>query len=563
MVERVALVIGNSAYEHAETLKNPVNDAELIREGLKEAGFDNVSKEIDLKYEAMRAAIIRFADAAKRADMAIIYYAGHGVEVNGKNYLIPIDASLSDESDVHLKTTPLDHLLAAAGRARHLRLIILDACRDNPFRNMMHSQSMRGLSRGLANEAGDNVLVAYAAKAGDLAYDGDGVNSPYAIALRERLPTPDLEINKVFGYVRDDVVAKTKNSQHPYTYGSMGGQDIYLVPNKHGMPVKQVDEKTLEHNKWVEIGKRESRGILKLESVEVFINRFPTGEYIEEAKFKAEDLINLAGDIVVLDNFIQKFPNSERRQLAEARLGAITLAGLAGSHDPEMYRSFIRRFREMNCVGEVHSARASLASLLWPPLRKSNDEGKLQGFVDECDGTNEAEAAKQRLTEIRVRFRNEKEWWERIRSGSDTREIRRFIKTYPDGRCAELAKARLAELEALAASSVTDEERNKARLKRKNNLIAAVILAASIPCVLLSAFVIGSAFPSWDDGYSVGAEIGGALFLARLAPHIWRRWHQRLAGQRELLSPETLLYLASVVSVGTLMVVVLRVALLG
>ena len=231
--KRVALVIGNSAYKNVARLKNPANDAAAVAAMFRSAGFDLVDSRSDLSIVEMRKALREFGNRTRDADMAVIYYAGHGIELDGTNYLIPVDATLETDTDVYDETFPLDRVLVAAEPARQLRLIILDACRDNPFaRTMKRTIGTRAIGRGLAKvePSNPNTMIAFAAKAGSTAFDGDSGNSPFAAALVEYLPRPGLDLRRAFGFVRDDVLKATNNTQEPFIYGSLGGNDVPLVP---------------------------------------------------------------------------------------------------------------------------------------------------------------------------------------------------------------------------------------------------------------------------------------------------------------------------------------------
>src|SRR5882724_2944058 len=149
--KRVALVIGNSAYKNVARLKNPANDASVVTAMLKSAGFDTVDSRADLSVVEMRRALREFGNKARDADVAVVYYAGHGIEVDGTNYLIPVDATLETDTDVFDETFPLDRVLFTVEPARQLRLVILDACRDNPFaKTMRRTIGSRAVGRGLA-----------------------------------------------------------------------------------------------------------------------------------------------------------------------------------------------------------------------------------------------------------------------------------------------------------------------------------------------------------------------------------------------------------------------------
>jgi uncharacterized caspase-like protein len=231
--KRVALVIGNATYQNVPKLGNPLNDGELVSDALKNAGFESVELRRDLKGNAMRRAIRDFSDTAHDADIAIIYFAGHGIEIDGINYLIPVDAALERDIDAFDEAIPLDRLLTVIDPAKRLRLVILDACRDNPFaKSMRRTIAARGGGRGLAKiEPGSpNTLVAFAAKAGSTAEDGNGKNSPFTAALVKYLTRPGLDIRRAFGFARDEVLSATNNRQEPFIYGSLGGEDFPLVP---------------------------------------------------------------------------------------------------------------------------------------------------------------------------------------------------------------------------------------------------------------------------------------------------------------------------------------------
>jgi Caspase domain len=233
--KRVALVIGNSGYQNVARLGNPTNDASAITEILKGAGFDLVESRRDLKISEMRRVFRDFANSSRDADVAVVYYAGHGIEVEGTNYLIPIDASLEQDLDVYDEAFSLDRILVTIEPAKQLRLVILDACRNNPFaKAMKRTIGSRAIGMGLAKvePTSPNTLIAFASKAGSTASDGDSRNSPFTAALVRHITKPGLDLRKAFGFVRDDVLKNTSNKQEPYVYGSLGGDDVPLVPAK-------------------------------------------------------------------------------------------------------------------------------------------------------------------------------------------------------------------------------------------------------------------------------------------------------------------------------------------
>jgi uncharacterized protein len=231
--KRVALVIGNSNYQNVPRLPNPSADANAIAQMFKDAGFEFVDLQIDVGDLEFKRALRRFADAANGSDTAIVFFAGHGMELQGTNYMIPIDAKLADERDAPDEAIALDRIIEAVDGAKRLRLIIVDACRDNPFSvTMKRHVATRNASRGLARvepQASDT-LIAYAARAGSTAEDGYGEHSPLTTALLHNLTVPGLDIRLAFGRIRDEVFKITDNRQEPFVYGSLGGGIISLVP---------------------------------------------------------------------------------------------------------------------------------------------------------------------------------------------------------------------------------------------------------------------------------------------------------------------------------------------
>jgi uncharacterized caspase-like protein len=229
---RVALVIGNSAYQQADPLLNPVNDARGIAAALKGLGFESVLEGYDLGRDAMLKSLKSFGETAKGADWAVVYYAGHGMEVKGANYLIPVDAKLGDEEDVEEEAVPVSRLLDRLQDVARIKVFILDACRDNPFATrMFRRRGVRGGGKGLAEiHADSGTLIAFATSPGDSALDGEGENSPYAKALIDHFGDQGREIRLMFGSVADSVQEATCKKQLPWISSPLGGKSYSFNP---------------------------------------------------------------------------------------------------------------------------------------------------------------------------------------------------------------------------------------------------------------------------------------------------------------------------------------------
>jgi uncharacterized caspase-like protein len=282
--KRVAFVVGNSNYQNVVALANPANDAGAVADLFRKAAFDVVESRRDLKNTDMRRALRDFTEKTRDADIAVIYYAGHGMEVDGTNYLIPVDAVLERDTDAYDEAIALDRILQAIEPAKQLRLVILDACRDNPFvKSMKRTVASRSLGRGLAGvePSRPNTLIAFAAKGGSTAQDGDTRNSPFTTALLKHLGTPGLELGKAFRLVRDEVMNATGNKQEPFVYGSLGGDDVVLVPAAAPAPVANADIRA-DYGLAERVGTREAW--------DSFIAAHPSGFYTDLAKAQRNKL---------------------------------------------------------------------------------------------------------------------------------------------------------------------------------------------------------------------------------------------------------------------------------
>jgi len=311
--KRVALVIGNAAYQNVPRLPNPVNDGNTIAATLKGAGFDVVDSRHDLPASETRRALRDFADRARDADIAVVYYAGHGIEVEGGNYLIPVDAKLERDTDVYDEALSLDRVLLAVEPAKKLRLVILDACRDNPFsKTMKRTVASRAIGQGLAKiePNSPNLLIAYSAKAGSTAADGDGRNSPFTTALSRHLTTPGLDVRRAFGYVRDDVLKNTNNRQEPFVYGSLGGEDVPLVPAPKVAALSPAANPQADMRRDYELALQ----IGNKAALNAFLGQYPDGFYASLAKLQLEKIVAEEARVAATEK--ARLAEQERARLA-------------------------------------------------------------------------------------------------------------------------------------------------------------------------------------------------------------------------------------------------------
>jgi hypothetical protein len=355
---RVVLIVGNSAYQNAPALPNPVRDAVAMAAMFQKAGFDVVTTANDVGIVQFRRALRQFEDQAADADIAVVYYAGHGIEIHGSNYLVPIDAKLASDRDADDEAITLERLAEAVDGAKRLRLIILDACRDNPFAPNMKQQrtaAIRGISSGLSavEPTSINTLIAYAAKAGTSAFDGDSQHSPFTGALLDNLFVPGLDIRLAFGRVRDEVLQKTSNQQEPFVYGSLGGANIAIVPApaQAAAPKLQPDTATEaagEKSDYSLVEKIGTKG-----AWEVFLAQHPTGFYSDLARQqiakmtlasaqapapsappsgpsteeqRAWDKVKDSSSETDFQTYIQRFPTSVFANIAQSHIDAIERA---------------------------------------------------------------------------------------------------------------------------------------------------------------------------------------------------------------------------------------------
>jgi uncharacterized caspase-like protein len=447
---KVALVIGNGAYQNVPALPNPPHDAADIAAAFERLGF-SVQLIKDANYDAMRRALLQFSSKAREADMAIIYFAGHGMEMDGENWLVPVDAELKTDLDMNQEAISLSSIVLKVTPATKLGLVILDACRNNPFSGKMkRTVATRAIGRGLSRiEPTKNVLVAYSAKDGTTAIDGAGRNSPFTTALLKYLEVPGLEINFLFRDVRDDVISVTNGEQQPFVYGSLSKEAIFFKPPPAAPPPPAPDMIA-----WSLIRETTDEAALKR-----FATQYPNSALRKDAEARIAaleaaaaakpvppradevtwQLLKETTDEAALKRFVAQYPGSPLRKDAEARIAALEAAAAAKPVPPR--------------PDEV----------TWQLLKETTDEAALKRFITQYPDSplrKEAEARIDTLRALRAAQPTppspEQVAWNMVKDTTDPEQLRRFIQQYPDSPNRAEAEQRAAELAAAVAAASTN-----------------------------------------------------------------------------------------------------------
>jgi hypothetical protein len=448
--KRVALIVGNSSYQTVPQLPNPSRDASSVAKMFRDAGFDSVEIQLNVGNLEFKRAIRKFEAAADQADIALVYYAGHGLEIGGTNYLIPVDARLASDRDADDEAIPLERLVSSADGAKRLRLIILDACRDNPFVTTMRRErkvANRAIAGGLGKvePTSTDTLIAYAAKAGSTADDGDGQHSPFTAAILKNLTVPGLDVRLAFGRVRDEVLKTTSSRQEPFVYGSLGGGNVSLVPAPVVPQEAPVSDVKADYELVQQIGTKRAW--------EVFLGTHKSGFYAELAKAQIEQLnaqpTNQRGsppDANVAALSPQQVPASRESVSKET----IEWDKVKDATDPSLLQRFIKRFPD--------SPLSLNAQQRIDVLNKAAQERDTKARA-------EREAARQAAEEFRRKAEQQKaELAAQKKREDDQRRAR-------EAEAAE--KARAAAVELAAQKKRQEDERRAALVEAERRATAA------------------------------------------------------------------------------------------
>jgi hypothetical protein len=482
--KRVALVVGNSNYQTVPQLPNPSRDATAIAKMFRDAGFETVDTLINVGNLEFKRAIRKFEAIADQADIAVVYYAGHGVEISGVNYLIPVDARLASDRDSEDEAIPLERLVASADGAKRLRLIVLDACRDNPFVKSMRRErktASRAVSAGLGKvePTSTDTLIAYAAKAGSTADDGEGLHSPFTTAVLKNLTVPGLDVRLAFGRVRDEVLKSTAARQEPFVYGSLGGGNIALVPAPAVTPEAAANDVKADYDLVQKIGTKRAW--------EVFLGSHPTGFYADLARAQIESL-NQQGNVN-----LAAYPQPSTPSRETVTKEALEWDRVKDSADPAAIQRFIRRFPEspltvnaqqrLDVLEKAAQEREQQARAAREAARKAAEEAQRQA---EQRRAEQAAAKKREDDERRARAAEAEQKARAAEAERKAAEAKqRAEKAERDRAAAEIAAQRAAaERQAKAAEADqraknAEAERRANEEKRKAELEAAAAKAAS------------------------------------------------------------------------------------
>ena len=490
---RIALVIGVSAYQNAPHLTNPVNDARSIGESLRRLKFD-VTELYDPDFRELNSGIRAFGIQAANADVAVVYYAGHGVQVDRENYLMPIDAKLERERDLLYEAMPLDRLLGEVSQASRIGIVLLDSCRNNPFIERV-SRSMSIAGRAVSTTAGlarvDNVprntMVVMAAKADQIAEDGAD-HSPFAAALLAHFQIPGLELSLFFRSVRDNVLRATANRQEPYVFSSLGADPFYFYPRPPNRPPEIGAIKPIEVSEvagptplgmpqptdpdqdplMIRIIGLPHFGEIRVDGRAVAMNTVFSADQLKTATFKPDGTgVGPAGtlDILVEDgrggSATGSLPVTVRSahhapivtapghvQMAQQMLGIPSPTSPDG--DPltvtidTLPRGTVRNGAAIVHPGD-HVTPQELSKLsFWPDAGFVGPAGSLRYTVDNGHGGTAIGSLDVDVAPAsgNVTASSEAALWEIVRNSSDPAEFDAFLRLFPTSRYADEAKRR-------------------------------------------------------------------------------------------------------------------------
>ena len=446
-VAKVAIVIGNSNYPSG-ALANPKNDATAMAASLKKLGF-LVELKLDATKADMDAVFKRFSSKAETAGVAALFYAGHGVQVNGSNYLVPIDARPQTERDLKREMVKMDDVIDDMGGAK-VKLVFFDACRDNPLSRSFS----RGGSRGMAAPVeATGTLISFATKHGNTAADGDGRHSPYTTALLTALEAPaGVEIEQMLRRVQQGVRVATNGQQEPWRYGSLDGEFYFQAP------APQVDNTRLQ----------------------------------QEAMDRAvQEAIKRANDQAASDTLRRGGEQQGReRDTSSATVELAYWDSIKTSQNPEDFRAYLRRY-----------AKGSFIDLAQNRIAVLEREAKRQGEESRKPARPGPVATGTDQTAVELAF------WDSIKNSTNVDDLKEYLASYPKGRFAGLARNRLRALgatppQASARPAAQAAPENGRAVAQAPMQIALIVPDQPAPAPAVVPAADTSAFPRAGDSWT-------------------------------------------------------------
>jgi hypothetical protein len=355
---RIALVIGNGSYEKAGKLSNPPNDAKAIAQALESIGFE-VTLRVDLNQKLMEQEINNFNRKLRQGGVGLFYYAGHGVQAGEENYLIPINANLNQEKDLRYDAVPLGKVLGGMEEAKNsVNIVILDACRDNPYAQQWGRSLKRGLAPIRSEPAG--MLISFATASGTIAEDGAGENSPYTASLLQHIKKPGVPLALMFEHINAMVKQQTNNRQIP-RYQSSGIGDFVLNPDSNNKPIlataPTTSTKELERAKRIAKALREitllgnSRNPGYYSDWQVKGDRIPLwsrqciGRSLTPEEFESNEAAATSTVTCIVQDMFHQEMSSAKNDEGEAirRIAAWWVTGDSGRYDEEKIATYTER----------------------------------------------------------------------------------------------------------------------------------------------------------------------------------------------------------------------------
>jgi formylglycine-generating enzyme required for sulfatase activity len=504
--KRVALVIGISKYQYAPSLQNPANDARRIAEALRRLNFQ-VDEAYDADYRTLMQALRTFGIHAQDADAALIFYAGHGVQVDHENFLLPADAKLEREHDLVYEALSLDLLLGEVSQAKKVGILLLDACRNNPFVDRMSRgvdivRRAPNVQKGLArvDRVPRNTIVAMSTRADEIAEDGGGDNSPFTQALLAHFQIPGIELSLFFRSVRDTVLKATNDRQEPYVFSSLGAEPFYFYPRPANRPPAIGSIAKLEVSDaagptplavprptdpdgdplTVRITGLPQTGQVRVDGKQVAANDIVTLEKFMTATYKPDGAAhgsvgtfdfqvedgrggNAPGSVPIFVTVSNRPPVVEPERVAQIFAGSLAIvAPTDPDKDPLTVtitalpnRGSVRNGSNVVKKGDRLAPQDLAALVYFPDPGTVGDVGGVRYLVDDGRGgkaEGHVEIVVPALDDT-TRLVSDTALWQRLRKEGDLAAVQSFLMLFPDSQYAAEARQRARELGAPASAA--------------------------------------------------------------------------------------------------------------